>query len=63
MYVTDIHVLRNWFSLLCIRPCRVFRNLGDQGTWLSTRPAVTYVHTLTLTSVSKQLAILLHNTG
>jgi len=60
--MTDINVLRNWSSLLRIRPCRVFRHLGEQGTWLPIRPAVTYMHTLTLASVSKHRAILLHNT-
>ena len=61
--MTDINVLRNWSSLLRIRPCRVFRHLGDQGTWLPIRPAVTYVHMLTLASVSKQREILLYYTG
>jgi hypothetical protein len=34
-----------WFGLLRIRSCHIARKLGDQGTWLPIRPAVTYVYT------------------
>ena len=35
----------------------VFKNsLGDQGTWLSVRPSVTYVYTLPRSLVAEHLA-------
>jgi hypothetical protein len=49
-------VLKKWSGLLRIRSCRIARNLGDQGTWLPIKPAVTYVYTLTLPSVAEHLA-------
>ena len=39
-----------------IRSCRIARNLGDHGTWLPIRPAVTYVYTLPLPSVAEHRA-------
>jgi hypothetical protein len=46
-------VLKKWSGLLRIRSCRIARNLGDQGTWLPIKPAVTYVYTLPLPSVAE----------
>ena len=49
-------VLKKWSGLLRIRSCRIARNLGDHGTWLPIRPAVTYVYTLPLPSVAEHRA-------
>ena len=49
-------VLKKWSGLLRIRSCRIARNLGDHGTWLPIRPAVTYIYTLPLPSVAEHHA-------
>jgi hypothetical protein len=49
-------VLKKWSGLLRIRSCRIARNLGDHGTWLPIRLAVTYVYTLPLPSVAEYRA-------
>ena len=49
-------VLKNWSGLLRIRSCRFARSLGDQGTGLPVRLAVTYIYTLPQPSVAEHLA-------
>ena len=42
--IKNVHaygVLNNWSGLLRIRSCRSARNLGDQGTWLPVKLAIT----------------------
>lgn len=55
--MTKIRGSKKWFGLLRIRSCRIARNLGDQGTYMPIRLAVTYVYTLSLPSVAEHLII------
>ena len=53
-----MHRIRNVFIRMMLK-----NSLGDQGTWLPVRPAVTYIYTLPRLQLPSTLLILLHNPG
>ena len=50
-----MHRIRNVLTNRVLKKWSVL-NLGDHGTWLPIRPAVTYVYTLPLPSVAEHRA-------
>tara|TARA_B110000003_G_scaffold274202_1_gene313620 strand:+ start:1208 stop:1435 length:228 start_codon:yes stop_codon:yes gene_type:complete len=46
-----MHRIRNMLTKRVLK-----KSLGDQGTWLPNRPAVTYVYTLPRPALAEQLA-------